>query len=146
MNHVTVSLRHTESDADIARCFPVMHVLRPDLASAADFTAYVHRQAPLGYRLLAAWRDEAPVALAGYRRQENLVHGPHLFVDDLVVLEGERRQNHGARLLDAIFNEAKQLGYRKVVLGAALDNFLGHRFYFRQSMLATGFSFSRVVD
>ena len=140
------TLRHAESDAEIARCFPVMRILRPDLASAADFTAYVRRQAPLGYRLLVAWRDDAPVALAGYRRQENLVHGPHLFVDDLVALEGERRRGHGARLLDEIFREAKALRYRKVVLGAALDNFLGHRFYFRHGMLATGFSFSRVID
>ena len=140
------TLRHAESDEAVARCFPVMRVLRPDLPSAADFTAYVGRQAPLGYRLLAAWRDDAPVALAGYRRQENLVHGPHLFVDDLVALESERRQGHGARLLEQIFTEAKALRYRKVVLGVALDNFLGHRFYFRQGMLATGFSFSRVID
>src|SRR5258708_7544225 len=127
---MTAVLRHAESDAEIAACFPVMRVLRPDLASAAAFTAYVRRQEPLGYRLLAAWR----------------VHGPHLFVDDLVALEGERRQGTGARLLDQVFAEAKALRYRKVVLGAALDNFLGHRFYFRRGMLATGFSFSRVLD
>lgn len=143
---MSLSLRHAESDDAIARCFPVMRVLRPELASAAAFGAYVRRQEPLGYRLLAAWRDDVLVALAGYRRQENLVHGPHLFVDDLVALEGERRQGTGARLLDHVFAEAKALRYRKVVLGAALDNFLGHRFYFRQGMLATGFSFSRVLD
>lgn len=143
---MTVTLRHAESDAEIAACFPVMRTLRPDLASPAAFIAYLRRQAPLGYRLLAAWQGDAPVALAGYRRQENLVHGPHLFVDDLVALESERRQGHGARLLDHVFKEARALGYRKVVLGAALDNFLGHRFYFRQGMLATGFSFSRVID
>ena len=143
---MTPILRHAESDAEIARCFPVMRELRPDLPSAADFVAYARRQAPQGYRLLAAWRGETPVALAGYRHQENLVHGHHLFVDDLVALEGERRQGHGARLLDHIFGEAQALRYRKVVLGAALDNFLGHRFYFRQGMLATAFSFSRVVN
>jgi hypothetical protein len=52
--------------------------------------AYVGRQRPFGYRLLAAWKETVPVALAGYRRQENLVHGPHPFVDDLVAAEGER--------------------------------------------------------
>lgn len=139
-------LRHAESDDEIARCYPVMRTLRPGLASAADFVAYVRRQGPFLYRLLAAWNDSTPVALAGYRRQENLVHGPHLFVDDLVALESERRHGHGAHLLDRIAAEARALHYRKVVLGTALDNVLAHRFYYRQCMLATGLSFSLTLD
>jgi len=34
---VTATLRHAESEAEIAPCFPVMRELRPALASAADF-------------------------------------------------------------------------------------------------------------
>jgi ribosomal protein S18 acetylase RimI-like enzyme len=143
---VTIALRHAESDAEIALCFPLMRELRPDLASAAAFAAYVGRQRPFGYRLLAAWRDAAPVALAGYRRQENLVHGRHLFVDDLVTAEGERGQRHGAHLLAAIAAEARALQCRKVVLGTALANSLAQRFYYRQGMLATGLSFSLALD
>lgn len=143
---MTVALRHAEGDAEIALCFPVMRALRPDLASAASFIAYVARQRPFGYRLLAAWRDTVPMALAGYRRQENLVHGPHLFVDDLVTAEGERGQRHGAHLLEAIAAEARALHCRKIVLGTALANSLAHRFYYRQGMLATGLSFSLTVD
>ena len=143
---MTITLRHADSAADIARCFPVMRELRPDLTSAAAFAAYVERQTPFLYRLLAAWNGDVPVALAGYRRQENLVHGDHLFVDDLVASEAERRHGHGARLLDAVAAEGRSLGCRKMVLGAALANALGHRFYFRQGMLATGFSFSLALD
>ncbi len=143
---MSVTLRHAESDAELARCFPVMHELRPELASAPAFIAYVERQRPHGYRVLAAWRDAVPVALAGYRRQENLVHGPHLFVDDLVTAEGERGKRHGAHLLDAIAAEARAVQCRKVVLGTALANSLAQRFYFRQGMLATGLSFSLTLD
>ena len=143
---MTVALRHAESVAEIAQCFPVMHELRPELASAADFVAYVGRQRPYGYRLLAARKDAFPIALAGYRRQENLVHGPHLFVDDLVTAEAERGKGHGALLLDAIAAEARALQCRKVVLGTALANSLAQRFYYRQGMLATGLSFSLVLD
>jgi GNAT superfamily N-acetyltransferase len=143
---VTTGLRHAESDAEIALCFPVMRELRPDLASAAAFIAYVGRQRPAGYRLLAVWKDTVPVALAGYRNQENLVHGPHLFVDDLITAKGERGQRHGARLLEAIAAEARALHCRKVVLGTALANSLAQRFYYRQGMLATGLSFSLTLD
>lgn len=143
---MTLPLRHAESDADIALCFPVMRELRPDLETANDFIAYVHRQAPMGYRLLAVWNGAAPVALAGYRRQENLVHGPHLFVDDLVTIAAERGRRHGARLLDGVGAEARALHCRKIVLGTALDNSLAKRFYFRQGMLATGLSFSMPIE
>jgi ribosomal protein S18 acetylase RimI-like enzyme len=143
---VTVALRHAESAAELALCFPVMHELRPGLSSAADFIAYVGRQSAFGYRLLVAWRNATPVALAGYRDQENLVHGLHLFVDDLVTAEGERGQGHGARLLEAIAAEARASGRGKVVLGTALTNTLAHRFYYRQGMLATGLSFSLAID
>jgi GNAT superfamily N-acetyltransferase len=143
---VTITLRHAESDAEIAVCFPVMRELRSELASAAAFIAYVGRQHQFGYRLLAAWKDTEPVALAGYRRQENLVHGAHLFVDDLVAAEGERGRRHGAHLLEAIAAEARTLQCRKVVLGTALANSRAQRFYYRQGMRATGLSFSLTLD
>jgi hypothetical protein len=69
-----VTLRHAETDTEIAACFPVMVLLRPHLA-AEEFVTRVRRQHGAGYRLLAAWRDGVPVALAGYRIEENLIHG-----------------------------------------------------------------------
>jgi hypothetical protein len=80
-----IALRHAENDAEIAACFPVMAQLRPHLADAAELAARVRRQHGVGYRLLAAWRDGTPVALAGYRVEENLIHGRFIYVDDLVV-------------------------------------------------------------
>ena len=36
-------LRHAETEADIAACYPVMALLRPHLASAEEFVARVAR-------------------------------------------------------------------------------------------------------
>lgn len=138
-----ITLRHAEGDAEIAACFPVMVQLRPHLADAAEFAARVARQRTAGYRLLAAWRGDVPVALAGYRVEENLVHGRFLYVDDLVSAESERRQGLGARLLDAVAEEGRGLGCRRLVLDTAIDNALGHRFYYRQGLLARALRFSR---
>ncbi|MEO8714577.1 MAG: GNAT family N-acetyltransferase, partial [Acetobacteraceae bacterium] len=99
---MSVVLRHAESEAEIAACFPVMHELRPHLVDAAELVERVRRQQADTYRLLAAWRGQAAIGLAGYRVTENLIHGRFVYVDDLVVLESERRGGFGALLLDGV--------------------------------------------
>ena len=144
---IPVTFRHAETDAEIAACFPTMRELRPHLADAAELVGRVRRQRDeAGYRLLAAWRGEAAVGLAGYRVQEMLVAGRFIYVDDLVVLSTERRGQLGARLLDAVSNEGKRLGCPRLVLDTAIDNSLGQRFYFRYGMLARALRFSKPLD
>jgi GNAT superfamily N-acetyltransferase len=138
-------LRHVESDHEAAACFPVMALLRPHLANAEELAARVARQREAGYRVLAAWRDGTPLALAGYRVEENLIHGRFVYVDDLVTAESERRGGLGARLLDAVTAEGRGLGCHRLVLDTGLDNVLAHRFYYRQGLLARALRFSREI-
>lgn len=138
-------LRHAETDAEIAACFPVMVQLRPHLVDAAELVARVARQRAAGYRLLAAWRGDVPIGLAGYRVEETLVNGRFVYVDDLVTAESERRRRIGARLLDAVAAEGQKLGVERLVLDTALNNVLGHRFYYRQGLLARALRFSRPI-
>jgi GNAT superfamily N-acetyltransferase len=144
---IPVTFRHAETDAEIAACFPTMHELRPHLADAAELVERVRRQrSEAGYRLLAAWRGEAAIGLAGYRVQEMLVAGRFIYVDDLVVLNAERRGQLGARLLDTVSDEGKRLDCPRLVLDTAIDNSLGQRFYFRYGMLARALRFSKPLD
>lgn len=136
------SLRHAEGEAQIRACFPVMRELRPALADADTFVAQIARQYAAGYRLLVAWHGDSPVALAGYRVQENLLYGRHAYLDDLIAIESVRRHGLGARLLDAVMAETRMAGCGRLVLGTALANALAHRFYYRQGLLATGLSFA----
>ena len=138
-------LRHAESDAEIAACFPVMRQLRPHLSDAAELVARVRRQQQDGYRLLAAWRDETPVGLAGWRVQENLIRGRFCYVDDLVVTDAARRGGLGAMLLDAVAAEARALSLTRLVLDTGLDNLLGQRFYFRYGMLPAALRFAKPI-
>lgn len=136
------ALRHAETDADIAACFPVMVLLRPHLTSADELRARVGRQAQAGYRILAAWEGKEVTGLAGYRPQENLIRGPFCYVDDLVVRDDLRRDGLGGRLLKAVSDEAKQNGLPYLVLDTGLDNVLGQRFYFRFGMLPAALRFA----
>jgi ribosomal protein S18 acetylase RimI-like enzyme len=139
-------LRHAETAAELAACFPVMRELRPHLTDVEAFVARVRRQQEASYRLLAAWRGVEPVGLAGYRVQENLIRGRFCYVDDLVVREDARRGGLGARLLDAVAAEARALGLDRLVLDTALDNFLGQRFYFRYGMLPAALRFAKPLE
>jgi ribosomal protein S18 acetylase RimI-like enzyme len=139
-------LRHADTDAEIAACFPVMRQLRPHLTNQEELCARVRRQAAAGYRILAAWHGEDVVGLAGYRPQENLVRGPFCYVDDLVVHDDQRRSGLGARLLAAVGVEARARGLPHLVLDTALDNTLGQRFYFRFGMLPAALRFAMRLD
>jgi len=140
-----MTTRHAETAAEIAACFPVMVQLRPHLAGAEELVARVTRQREEGYRLLAEWRDGTPVALAGYRFTENLIHGRFVYVDDLVTDGTDRSTGLGARLLSAVAEIAREQGIARLVLDTALDNVLAHRFYYRQGLLARALRFSREI-
>jgi ribosomal protein S18 acetylase RimI-like enzyme len=130
-------------EAEIAACYGLMRQLRPHLTSVDEFIARWRRQSADGYRIVALWSEQGgPRALAGYRVAENLVHGKFLYVDDLIADQSERGRGYGARLLDKLKDEGRALGCRKLVLDTGLDNYLAHRFYFRQGLLAQALRFN----
>ncbi len=142
----SLDIRYADEEAEIAACFNLMRQLRPHLADAAEFIARWRRQQAAGYRLMALWEDDRPVALAGFRLQDNLVHGVHFYVDDLVTDESARSGGYGARLMDRLKDEARALGCTKLVLDTPLANVLGHRFYYRNGLLASALRFNVVLD
>ena len=137
----TLVLKHAETEAEILACFSVMRELRPNLASAESFLAQVQRMHAQGYHLLAAFEDGIPVALAGYRDKEMLIHGHFIYVDDLITSASRRGQKLGERLLQFVFELAKTRHCSRVILDTGLDNALAQRFYYRMGMLASGMHF-----
>lgn len=120
------------SDADIARAFPLMAVLR-DRIRPGTFVAEIRRQQRDGYELIGAFEDGALVALAGVRRAHTLARGEHVFVDDLVTEEQARGKGHGAALLRWIAARAAEEGIERL----HLDSRLTARGFYEQA----GFTF-----
>lgn len=141
-----LALRYIDDEVEVARCFPLMLQLRPHLASGSEFLARWRRQTAAGYRLVALFDGPRPLALAGVRVQENLVHGRFLYIDDLVTDTALRSAGHGARLLGYLYEQARTLDCSKLVLDTSLANSLGHRFYFRCGLLATSLRFNMAVE
>jgi len=117
-----------ETEADIARCFPVMADLRPHL-TAGEFAARVRRQQAAGYRL--AYLEEAGEvrAVAGFRYLETLAWGKILYVDDLVTAPAQRSRGHGGQLFDWLVAQANQSGCDELHLDSGVQRFGAHRFY-----------------
>ena len=144
-NHNGIELRHAESPAEILVCYPVMRELRPHLTTPEEFLERVQRQAEQGYRLLAAWRGDEALALAGYRGMEMLIHGKFIYVDDLVTREDARGKRLGEQLLAHLYGMAWEQGCSRVMLDTGIANGLAQRFYFRMGMLPSGLHFGYQV-
>lgn len=137
--------QHIDDEDGVRRCYPVMAQLRPHLTGADEFVARWRRQAAQGYRLLALLYGTRVAALAGFRVQENLVHGRYLYVDDLVTDAALRGSGLGEMLMTRLQQEARTLGCSKLVLDTPLSNSLGQRFYFRNGLLATALRFNIAI-
>ncbi|RYD24481.1 MAG: GNAT family N-acetyltransferase [Verrucomicrobiaceae bacterium] len=141
-----MNIRHAETAAEIARCQPLMRQLRPRLESAEQFLEIYRRQAAAGYRLLVRWSDETPLALAGYRISENLIHGQHIYIDDLVSDANSRNLGHGRALLEYLKSEAKSLGFGQLVLDTAITNVNAQRLYQSVGMSMKGYHLFMELD
>ena len=122
-----------ETEADIARCFPVMAELRPHL-SAAEFAARVRKQQATGFQLAYLEESGEVRAVMGFRYLETLAWGRILYVDDLVATQSQRSRGHGGRLFDWLVAQAKQNHCDELHLDSGVQRFGAHRFYLTRRM------------
>jgi GNAT superfamily N-acetyltransferase len=140
-NILFVNIKIAESDHEIADCFTAMRELRPRLR-AEEFVERVRRQQKGGY-LLALLEDEGRVfTTAGYRYNENLAWGRHMYVDDLVTLPEGRSRGYGKQMLDWLIGESRARGCDEFHLDSGVQRFGAHRFYLTQRMDITAHHFA----
>lgn len=147
-NQTELRVLTAEADQEIGNCFEAMHALRTNLRSRESFISQVQRQQrDFGYILLAALSSEGPVVgVAGFRPQENLMHGLHVYVDDLVTVEAWRNRGVGATLMNVVIERAYASGYKKILLDTGRQSEEAHRFYARLGFSAKALRFSLELD
>ena len=128
------------SDEEIARCFWVMHQLRPHLIED-EFVARVRDQQRTGFSLAYLEDDGHVRAVTGYRFIHNLVSGHTLYVDDLVTDVTQRSLGYGKALFDWLVTEARRAGCQAVDLDSGVQRFDAHRFYLVNRMAISAHHF-----
>ena len=138
------AIKEADTDADIARVYPVMRELRPHIASEREFLARVRRQqAQSRWRLIYAEDNGTPVAAAGFRVSEWLAWGKALYVDDLICLESHRGKGFAEALMRWMEDLARKEGCGEFHLDSGTHRLAAHRFYHRLKLGITSFHFQK---
>lgn len=139
-------IKHAETDADIARLFPVMRELRTHLKDADEFVTRVRRQeAQSGYRLIYVDDAGAPVACAGFRITEYLFSGKMLYVDDLICLKSHRGKGFAEALMRWMEEHGRKEGCAQFHLDSGTHRLRAHHFYYRLGLSITSFHFQKML-
>lgn len=122
--------------------------LRPGLGTPEALVRQVdERQRAAGYRLVAAFDagSEEALAVAGFRINEYLAWGRHMYVDDLVTAAEHRGRGLADRLFAWLEKEARRSGCTQFHLdsGVGEDREDAHRFYFRHGLRIASYHFVR---
>ena len=129
-----------QTGAEIERCFPVMHQLRPML-NAENFVRRVQAQQAEGYQLAFIEDEGRVVSVAGFRVQTMLWSWKTLYVDDLVTNEVHRSKGYGEAMLNGLIALAQGAGCETFALDSGVHRQEAHAFYFRQGLRITDFHF-----
>jgi GNAT superfamily N-acetyltransferase len=136
-------IRVAESEADVRRCFPVMHQLRPHVDEARYIELVLRMMQTDGFRIAFVEDNAAVTAVAGYRFMEMLYsNGRVLYVDDLVTDQALRSRGYGQLLLDWLMGHARTNGCVALTLDSGVQRYDAHRFYFSQRMHISSYHFS----
>ena len=138
-------IKEMTSEAEILSTFATMSQLRPHLKQA-DYLETVRRmQRNHGYRLVARLEGGKPLCVGGFRLNECLSYGRHLYLDDLVTDESARSKGYGKEIFDWLVETARSSGCAQLHLDSGVQRHEAHRFYLRERMDIVFYHFSRKV-
>ncbi len=137
----------TADTADLAdwleRAETLHRMLRPQMP--AGYGAMMARILAEGAQMALVHEAGAVRALAVFRAFHNTWNGYRFYVDDLVTDEARRSAGHGGFLLRWCEALARQWGCGGFTLESGVQRGAAHRFYFREGMTITAFSFGKEI-
>jgi GNAT superfamily N-acetyltransferase len=140
------------AEGETLRAARALLELRPQRAGGGDLltlVALADGQRAAGYRLVGSFEpgEEDAAAVAGFRVQENLAWGRHLYVDDLVTRPDRRGRGHGAALMRWLAKEACRAGCEQLHLdsGVGAEREDAHRLYFNAGLRISSYHFQAAV-
>jgi GNAT superfamily N-acetyltransferase len=127
--------------------YPALRELRPQVGDERSFVERVRRQIGQGYRLIGAFDGEHDhaVSVAGFRVDEKLAWGRHVYIDDLSTLPEGRGRGGATAVLRWIDALAVAEGITEVHLdsGVQPERQAAHALYFREGHRISSYHFQK---
>lgn len=127
-----IEYRELTTTADLAKGFQVLRELRTHISFERFLELDNAARRADRYTVVGAFEAGQCIAVMGYRVLFDLVHGKHLYVDDLVVTERCRSKGVGAALLREAETVAQRMNCDGLRLCTGIENEAGKRFYERE--------------
>ncbi len=140
-----MQLRELTTPQELETIFPLLKELRTDLAFDDFLRLYRAAREADRFTVVGYFEEGKAVALMGYRILFDLVHGKHLYVDELVVTEAMRSRGLGAVLLKRAEEIARTEGCQGLRLCTGVDNLKGRRFYEREGWAPRALAFKKAL-
>jgi GNAT superfamily N-acetyltransferase len=136
------------SEIELLEAYPVMHQLRTQHQSEAEYLDLLRAMIPRGYRLFAVREDDGTImALAGVTIDVNFYDLRHVFVYDLVTAEAARSKGYGKALMDFLESFARDHDCHTITLSSGVQRLDAHRFYEQKvGMERKGYVFRKVIE
>ena len=137
-----MEVKLAKSPEQILLCWEAMHVLRPHLVKES-FVETVTEMIASGYTLAYIEEDGRAAAAVGFRFLHFLLHGKHIYIDDLTTLPWSRKKGYGGILLDYVFSIAAERGLKVVTLDSGPQRHDAHRLYLNKGFILASHHFTR---
>jgi len=124
-------IRIADSDELVLSCVEVINALRPHITSE-NVLDYFHRMQHQNYHMIFIEADGKPVAFSGYRFITHFFTDDIIYIDDLGTLAEYRGRGYGSKLLEYIFNIAREKNLPAVRLDSGHHRYDAHRLYLQK--------------
>jgi GNAT superfamily N-acetyltransferase len=131
-----MEIKYAQTEAELLACWDVVRELRPHLTDPHDFLRRVKEMTAESYRILyVAVKEgdtEKAVAFTGFRDMQMLYTDKMIYIDDLATLPEYRGNGYASRLLDKVYQIAKDSGKAAVHLDSGYQRKTAHRVYLQK--------------
>ncbi len=141
-----IIFKKAESQHDYMLAFSLVKLLNPALTESV-FEKHLSEMLHLkNYFLINAFdQKNTLVGVCGYWIATKFYCGKYMEIDNFIIDPNHRNLNYGQLFLQHLEKIAQKEKCETVMLDAYVENFNGHRFYYRNGYIARGFHFLKKV-
>lgn len=125
---------------EMCKQFILVKMLSPNIKQK-DFKRMLLDMIKHGYRMVGVFDRKKCMGISGVWISTKLYADKYLEPDNVVIAPNYRSKGVGKLLMTWLEKEARKNGCKTILLDAYVENFSGHKFYYREGFVARGFHF-----